>query len=719
MARQTIEEKKESIKNNIKDWNQYFRTNFVRFNFFKRFVFETTLSPQFISLLQELGRPQMEFNIVEAYLNQQLGQFVKQEPSFNVSQSDTPPFADPQLIKTIDAYLRHVLFESTRDNLPYDVYGDMLAGGFSVIKVFVDYTNEMSLDQSIFIKKVFDPTLTIFDKYARESHKGDGAYSGELYPMPREEFEDQFGKGKTNKMKFKRNVSATGNSFDFTWSFINSTLNREVVLVGDYYEKNYKKEKILKVQGQGTMTESDYERLVLMYMSNPHILEQIPTVIGKPRVTEIPYIDHYHICESEILHKESTNLKYLPHVFADGNSKFMRNETDGSSYQLTKPLIYNAKGIQDLKNLSGVMLANDLENMMQTKIMAAKEAIPAEYLDAYLDPQTPSVLVYNAFKDNDPNSPLPPPSILPRVPTPPEVTQAFSMSDTMTQTILGTYDGALATNKQNVSGIAIENGAMHTGASTQPWNVGYLKMMNRVAEIVLDLIPKTHMDREVLPGRQINGTAENMPVNQPGTPSMDFNPMSMQVKVEAGANYELQQRQAFEGLTTLMKVCPTLNQLIGETPEGVEMILSNTPIKGIDALKQAVPQFMQKQAQQKQQQMQMGMQMNPAVIKMKEIQQKAQSNQQEFQLGVGKLNLEKEKQDTDHLLAMANLGIAVDNQEVAKSKVDAENSRTAVDAITKLAAHDHSVVMDKLNHHQKNEHHSSKLEHEMSKNGYR
>src|ERR1700689_4599304 len=101
----TLEDKKESIKTNIKDWHQYFYKNFKRFDYWRKFVFETTLSDEFISMMQELGRPQLEFNILEAYINRLLGEFSKQEPSFKVSQSDIPPFAPPELIQTIDGYM--------------------------------------------------------------------------------------------------------------------------------------------------------------------------------------------------------------------------------------------------------------------------------------------------------------------------------------------------------------------------------------------------------------------------------------------------------------------------------------------------------------------------------------------------------------------------------------------------------------------------------------
>ena len=44
------------------------------------------------------------------------------------------------------------------------------------------------------IERAFNPTLCGFDPLATTSHKGDGRYCFELYPMTQEEFAQEFGK---------------------------------------------------------------------------------------------------------------------------------------------------------------------------------------------------------------------------------------------------------------------------------------------------------------------------------------------------------------------------------------------------------------------------------------------------------------------------------------------------------------------------------------------
>ena len=97
----------------------------------------------------------------------------------------------------------------------------------------------------------------------------------------------------------------------------------------------------------------------------------------------------------------------MPHVFFDGHSIILsRGESSSQSYQMTRPYIYHARGIQDLKNFAGQTLANYLQNQVQHKFIVMKEAIPQEkdYTAALTNPQRASTLVVNAFYENNPDS---------------------------------------------------------------------------------------------------------------------------------------------------------------------------------------------------------------------------------------------------------------------------------------------------------------------------
>src|SRR6185295_7522903 len=411
----------DAIKKNVEDSHGYFEDNAKRYHKFVRFVFKTALDDPTIQNLKTLQKPPIEFNILEAIISRLRGEFSKQEPSISVRAADgvrvdslTPEFM--ATMEVIEAHLREVFFDATNDSLEYNIYSDLLAGGYSAVEIYTDYVNEMSFEQKIKVERVFDPTLTFFDPLARESHKGDGRYCGKIVPWTVEEFEAEFPDIQSKGFNFSRNLDSS-----FNWSYKNA--EQEIVLVCDYYEKKDKKVTIVKLSNGHIITKHDYKILQEMW-ADAGFIEQCPIVIEE-RKTVIQTICRYRFCELGILDYVETDFKYLPIIFIDGNSINMQDGENGATYQMTRPFVYHAMGMQKLKNFAGQTIGAEIQNMVMHKFKVALESIPEEYKDAYKNVQVMSVLVYNAFFDKNPEVPLPPPQELQRSETP-SLVQALS-----------------------------------------------------------------------------------------------------------------------------------------------------------------------------------------------------------------------------------------------------------------------------------------------------
>lgn len=700
-----VESNLQCIKDRIGSFRDYFSDNYARFNEFRKFVFYTSLSDSDISLMKELGKPQLEFNVLEAYLSRLRGEFSKQEPSVIVRASDDAKHIDTQLIDLLESHARAVISDTDTDNLQYDVYTDLLSGGFSAIKVYTDYVNEMSFNQNIYIRRVFDPTLTGFDKMARTSHKGDGMYCFELFPKSKEEFEAEYGKKMTEKMKFSREIEG------FSWSY--TTDKEEVVMIGDFYEKKMKKAKIVQLITGQVMTVTDYEKLIADWAERTDMIIQPPGVVGKPRETEITTICRSRIVENDTIEYVETDYKYLPIVFIDGNSIMLRDSINGTAKQMTRPYIYHAKGIQKLKNFAGICLANELENTVQHKWSAPKEGIPPEYKDAYINVQKAQVLVYNAFKDNDPNIPLPKPEAVPRIPAPPEITNTFTLSDEVTQAILGSYDASLGINNNQLSGVAIVEGATQSNSAAMPYIVGFMKGLTQAMKVYLDLFPKYNMTARNIPVKDVKGQRNYAMINAPGSPQVSYNSNELDVKIEAGVNFEIQKSRALDTLKGLMQVSPIFAEFMTQEA-GLDALLDNIDIRGVDGIKQDVKMFVQKIEQQKQQQMKMQQQQmmmeqqnmaqnNPIEVMKADIAQKMENNERKAQLEAAKIAVSKEEADTKRILALATIGEKADKIILESDKIQAEDARSAVDYAIQSTMHHHSAAMDLLNLHSNRE----------------
>src|SRR6185312_4967682 len=264
----------ERIKQSVEQSYTYFRANYERYHQFMRFMYKSTLTQDDVAVLATLQRPQIEFNVMEAYVSRLRGEFSRMAPGFVVRAMDGFDMVDPNLISILEAHFRAILNDSDNDGFSYDVYTDLLVGGFSVVEVYTDYLNPMSMDQKICVDRVFDPTLCGFDPLARKSHKGDGAYCFQLFPKEAEEVEREYGSNAVKGLKYARTFSG------FNWSY--RAAKKDIVLMCQYDLKEYKKEKITKLSNGHTVGVKQYEELVGMWEASGRI-DVPPEPIGKVR----------------------------------------------------------------------------------------------------------------------------------------------------------------------------------------------------------------------------------------------------------------------------------------------------------------------------------------------------------------------------------------------------------------------------------------------------
>ena len=258
----------------------YFKQNYDRFHEFRKYVFETSISESQRTMLRTLKKPIIEANILEAYISRLLGEFAKHEPSIDVTPAEGVPI-DPQVIDVVEGYIRHIIYEANKNSMSYEVYKDLLSGGFSVIKVWTEYASPMSMKQIIKTARVFEPTLCGFDPMARTSHKADGQYCFELFPMT----EDDFNRAYPDANKA---ISYTRNVEEFSWSYRNEQ-QKKITLVADYYEKKKKRTQIVQLANGRVISTRNYKKLAA-YWEEQQFIEQMPVMVGKPRWTELETI---------------------------------------------------------------------------------------------------------------------------------------------------------------------------------------------------------------------------------------------------------------------------------------------------------------------------------------------------------------------------------------------------------------------------------------------
>jgi hypothetical protein len=683
----SIQDKLPSLLKRVKSSRNYFKDNYQRFNMFRSFVYEKSITQPEQDVNNELGRPNLETNVLTAYQSRLCGEFSKQEPSFEVSKEEGADIPN-QVPEMVEGHLRHIMEEAKSANTQYSTYRNSLSGGFTSFKVFTEFAHEKSFEHVLKFRQVKYPTMVGHDPLAREPHKCDGEYQFECYPMTKDDFLEKW------KIDLSQVIYPPSSSIEgFTWSFNDG--DNDMLLVCDFYEKKRKKVEILLLANNKSYTQKEYEEFLKKWEEEMNLAP--PPVIVKKRISTFYTICRYTFMEKMVLEYVETDFKYLPLPFVDGDSIDLFDDSRGSLRQFTRPYCYNAKGAQQLKNLGVQCLAHYLEMMAQHKYIIKKEAIPQEksYLDALTRVQKASTLVVNAFKDNNPDHAIPDP-IIPVQPqaAPPEISNSIGMADQIIQAELGSYDAALGINNNELSGLAIVEAATQSNAAAMPFVVNYIQALNQVALILVDLMPKYYKFPTTIPIIDREGNRSAVRINDKNDPnSVDFNYDSnlLQVEVTAGVNFAIQKSKALNQIIAMCKAAPGFADFMQK--KGLKVLLDNFEIRGIDILKSLADEYEQEMkqaaAQQSQMQQQM-MQNNPHMInaqsKQFDTQVNAQVKSQELQFKREELDMKKE--------------VAIAERDASIARAHAEETRAMVDV--KLAhldmEHQHGKDIVELAH---------------------
>jgi hypothetical protein len=702
------------IKKNIENSYQGFKGNYERYTRFRNFIFVTTMGDSGKDVNNELLRNSLEFNILEAYLSRLIGEFAKHEPSIEIHTSDDYMPGDMQQkklqaeqIRVLEGFMRYTLQESNKRGMEKEVYRDSLSGGYSSVKIFTDYVDSKSFLQHIKMQRTYDQTLVGFDSLAAAPDKSDGDYCFEIVPMRKEDFEREFPEVDISKYKFQdkfiTSSSGMGSFGPFNWSF--KVGQDHIIMVADYYEKVKKKVKLHRLSNDENMTDKEYKNFVKAW-EEAGILAQVPMIVDT-RETEITTIKRFQMVRNDILNEEDTDYPCLPIKFFDGNSVVSKDDTTGSSYQMTKPIFYNAEGAQRMKNFAGQVLVNEIENMRPAQIIASLESIPPQYLDLYRKPQNTTTLIYNAFHNGNPNVPLQPPIIAPRQGLPQDVMEAFMAADTVIQNALGNFDTSMTQlTSAEMSGKAVQEITTLSNASAMPYMNNYLLGLESCAQMVIDMMPMYYKTPRSIPVISQEGKRSYEMINQPGGVMIDFEPGAFKIKISAGVSFGLQQSRALQQVIALSNAIPSLGQFINDACG--DLVLDNVEMRNVETMKVRWEEYSQQQAEMKQKAMEMQSQ-QPKIdqqmvqiaaqqvqsenqVGMAKVQQAARSEEMKSAAKMAELEMDNKKLQVEIAKILAELSIAETKVGIEQQKADDERINKVIDAAIKESEHKHGLA---------------------------
>lgn len=686
----------EGLHKKIKRAHDYFDSNYKRFNNFMRFVCHTTLDADAVGKLNTMNRPQMEFNSLESIISKQCHEFINQTPSCvaRISQSVPDMRRDREMVDTVkfvEAFAKGKIDNFKTNGMAYETIREMMIGGWSVWEIFTDYLSNMAFDQEIIVERSPYATMCFFDPLAKLSHKGDGSYCGKVCVYSKDDAELMFGKNLTTKMNNSQSFSG------FNWSY--TATREEFVLISEMYEKQKKRKKLLNLSNGDAMLKKDYEDF-LQQWQDAGLIEQAPIIIDE-RMTEVEAICRYVLSDNEVLEEEELDYTDLPLVFFDGNSVHLVDSDGGNSKQMTRPAIYHARSAQQLKNIAGQTTAYEIQNTMAHKLMMPLESIDKNYTEAITNFQVCNTVVYKAYHNDDPDKPIPAPTIIGRPQVPQIITQTFAEADRVIQGCLGVYDNQMV-NQKDPSGKAIMQASIEGSGSFSPYVRGYVQGLNRVLQIMVNMIPKYYKTPRSVPVIGPDGKRTYRTINKQSQESqmtgqqadqeppiyMNYRPGDFNIELEPGVNCEAQKQIALDQLRGFAQMSPQFAEFI--TEYAMENILDNMDLRGVDELKLNAREFMQMKKQMRQEAIK-NKPKDPVEslerIEMAKVQQKSQQTEQDGLIKTAQLALDEQKLEIEAMTAIAELKQEDKKIAVQREKVNAEKARTAIDASLKHRSH--------------------------------
>ncbi|TXG86340.1 MAG: hypothetical protein E6R13_00640 [Spirochaetes bacterium] len=609
------EEKLKEIKEKIQSSNDFYRPIYNSFNFYKKFLYETNYSSNEMDALSYQGVPPLEFNQIGSFTSRLLGEFYKYDPSASICPDDDFKMSNNDyVIKNLEYHLNHDLNSSYTKKQMYDAYKNLLCG-MSCFKIFTEYKNKKSIDHVIKIQSK-DPTMCGFDPCAKEQNKQDGNFCFEKFIYSKEEFNEEFPDENFDEIK---NLSSIE---DTSWNFYEK--KKKYVCVYDYYEKKSKKITMYYLSNGNSMQKKDYLRMV-EFQKVFRRINNIPTVVDKKTYRE-NYIERYRIVSNKILSYEKTDYKDLPYVFI-GRTEAIKDSQNSNIREIIIPYFKNAIGSQKFINYAGSKFANAIENSVQSKWIIAEEALPTnkDYLNQWLDPQRSGILIYKSFVGDKPIQ-SPQPAITKDMP--PEIAQAFSSGMNLMQSTLGSFDASLGINDNQLSGIAISEGATQSNAAAMPYIATFLMGMEYLYEIYFNLFSIFYSNKRIIPIINGDGQKDFTEINSSPDNTIKYDSGSIGIKIKIGASSTIEKNKSFNMMVEASRNNPAFAQFLNN--DCMDVFLMNLDFKGSEIMQSRYPQFKQQQAQAQQQ----AVANNPLMVK----------NQIEMQ----KLKLDEQKHN-DHL----------------------------------------------------------------------
>lgn len=590
------------------------------------------------------GRPCLTINRLPSFIRQVVNDSRLNKPQIKVKPVDDK--ADTETAEILSGLIRNIEYTSGAD-VAYDTaLESAVTCGMGFFRIDTEYTSDDEFTQDICIKRVTNPLSVVFDTNSESLDGSDWTHAFLIDWITEDEYKRRFNK--------KECTSFASDAADG----VSNKQNDDLVRIAKFYEVKETPSKLLLLNDGTVIKEADYTSVhpelgipVKDFYSAMGVEVHQDRKVMERRVIQ-------RILGGEVLEESDWAGKYIPIIPVFGEEVFYEGR------RILKSLIRDAK---------------DPQRMLNYWRTASTELVA-------LAPKTPFIGPTGAFKTDakkwatanlkshafiEYDGGIQPQRQPFAGPPAGALQEALNAADDI-KSILGIYDASLGARSNETSGKAIMARQREGDVSTFHYIDNQAKSIAHSGRILVDLIPKIYDTPRIIRILGIDGTTQNVGVNQPTKHKgvqrvFDMKVGKYDVAVDTGPSFTTQREEAAAQMTELIRSFPQAAPIIGD------LLAKNMDWPDADEIARRMKIMLPPQLQEKEGQPEIPPQVQAQMAQMK---QAIEQMQQMIQKGGAEL----QKLKADKAIDMRKLEIDAYNAETNRLKVQ-------VDLGDKVATH--------------------------------
>lgn len=430
-------------------------------------------------------RPCLTINKLPQFVRQITNDQRQNRPSIKVNPCDSK--ADGDTAKILQGMIRHIEYNSHSD-IAYDTaFESAVISGIGYYRIVTDYSNPMSFQQEILIKRIKDRFSVYLDPYYQEPDGSDAQWGFVFEDMSDDEYKAQYPKSKLSSMSDWASIGDdTGGIF----------IKPKSCRIAEYYYKVWVEEEIVLLS----------DETVVLKSSLPDKLED-GLKITSERKTLVPKIRWAKINGVEVLDRTDIPGMWIPIIPVIGEEFIV----DGK--RILSGIVRNAKDSQRMYNYWA---------SSETEMIALAPKAPyigAEgQFEGYEDKWKTANTKNHSYLEYKPTSlggiTAPAPVRTQFDPQVQAITQARMSSNDDLKSTTGIYDASLGNRSNEQSGVAIQRRNSQAQTSNFHFIDNLSRSIRHTGRICINWIPQIYKTAQAVRVIGDDGEVKMEEINQ-------------------------------------------------------------------------------------------------------------------------------------------------------------------------------------------------------------